>query len=470
MANPFSFYLITDSHYMSAQNWTDGEPIKVRDRQDNMALIYTPQILDIYIDKILEDKDTDTVIFLGDNIDNGDMNSHYEFRERLQRLSSGGKNVHIVYATHDYIGGEDDECNFQTSKRYLENSTEPIESMRRANLPDFYYDYTQKNAYSIDKESGSYSVKLTDNILLISIIDNGNGRSYCGLFDEGMSWLEDQLIDAKNNDYMVIVCVHHPLLPPHDLYEAFVPSEMLGGRDKLKELFLTYDVRAVFTGHTHVQSIRKLENDKGQYLYDISTVSLANPHGIMRKVSIDTESSFCEVNCISADISAIGLPDRESLYIQHFPGVWESLLQLAATDYDLFLSEVKGLAPTEKLAKYRLPIKMVAGKLNKMNMYSLAKHAKVAKDLTSDEKTMAKNMKVADCAFNILRHLFTGNGPYTPDSLQYKVIYGFACRIDRLKIKKLQNVLHGYSLASVVEPFLYNNRTGDDNEISFYLK
>ncbi len=470
MSSNFSFYLITDSHYMSKQNWVEGEPINLRVRPDNLALKYTPEILDAYIDEIINDKDIDTVIFLGDNIDNGDMNSHYEFRERLKKLTDNGQKVYMVYATHDYIGAEDDECNFQTAKRYLENGTEAIEFMRRANLPGFYYDYTQKNAVSVDKESGSYSVKLSDNILLISLIDNGNGRSYCGLFDEGISWLEARLKEAKENNTMVIVCVHHPLLPPHDLYEAIVPAEMLGGRDKLKDLFFRYDVRAVFTGHTHVQNIRKLENAEGKYLYDISTISLANPYGLMRKVSIDCESSLCKVENVFADICKYGTPDRDELYSQNFPGAYERLLPMAETDFDLFLSESKGLLPAEKLAKFRLPLKVFLGKLNKMTMYSLAKHAKVAKSLTDEEKDKAKKMKAADAVFEVLKHVFRGNGIYTPESMEYKIFHGFFVRIDKLKIKKLQTLLHGYSLASVIEGFLYNNRTGDDDNISFYLK
>ena len=86
-----SFYLLTDSHFVSKKSWVEGEPINGRERGDQIALKASPEILDEFINKIIADTGTDTVIFTGDNVNNGDMFSHYDFRESLERLVSAGK-------------------------------------------------------------------------------------------------------------------------------------------------------------------------------------------------------------------------------------------------------------------------------------------------------------------------------------------------------------------------------------------
>ena len=70
------FYLITDSHYVSKKNWVEGKPFTFRERSDQILLKATPEILDGYIELIIADDETDTVLFLGDNINNCDTR-HY---------------------------------------------------------------------------------------------------------------------------------------------------------------------------------------------------------------------------------------------------------------------------------------------------------------------------------------------------------------------------------------------------------
>jgi 3',5'-cyclic AMP phosphodiesterase CpdA len=143
MSKNAAFYLITDAHFVSKKNWVEGNPINFRERNDQIVLKASPEILDSFLDKIIADREVDTVLFLGDNVNNGDMNSHNDFKERLEMLTEAGKKVYVIYATHDYCGMGDDE-NFFSSVRYTETGTEPIEHMKKAGLFDFYYEYGPK--------------------------------------------------------------------------------------------------------------------------------------------------------------------------------------------------------------------------------------------------------------------------------------------------------------------------------------
>ena len=465
-----SFYLITDSHYLSKRHWVEGKPFLHRIREDAIAINHSTEILDICLEEILADNDTDTVLFLGDNVDNGDITSHNEFKARLDKLTNAGKKVFMLYATHDYIGAGDDECNFQMPRRFTKSGTEPVEFMRKAKLPEFYYDYTRKNAESVDSQSGSYSVRLADNVLLFMLIDNGNGRSYCGLFDSSLEWLEKEIEAAREKGDIVIAAVHHPILPPWIVYEKAVPTEMVGGFEKLREIFCRNSVHLVFSGHTHVHSIKKHTDENGNWFYAVSTIALPNAFGKMRKVRIDNESGLCEIESIAVDIEKAAGTEREALYKQNFPGIWERLLPLAHKDFREFVNQSAGYLKSETLKKYKFVIKPISRQLDKMNLYKAAGLAGIRKNLNDTEKARSKNMYVKDAVFGVMRCLFAGNAPFTPDTLEYRIATGITGRIDRFNIKKLKKLMSGLTLSQAAEDVLYNNRTGNDDSISFYLR
>lgn len=473
-----SFYLLTDSHYVSKKNWVEGKPITFRERSDQIALKATPEILDTFIDKIIADSETDTVLFTGDNVNNCDMNSHYEFRERLERLVNAGKKVYVIYATHDYSGSGEDN-NWFSGCRYTETGTEPVESMKKGGLYEFYCDYGPKQALSVHRESGSYSVKLGDRVRLIAIVDNGDGGGYCGLFEDGVEWLKNEIKAAENDGDYVLLATHHPVLPPWEIYRHVADHEMYGGYRELWKIMCENGVRVIFTGHTHIQNIRKYTDDNGNWFVDVSTVALANSAGKMRKVTVDAESGSCNVTSIGIDklngLDTGGLSAYEYLYPLNFPGIWEKLIPLAASDYDEFLDLAEGYLPDDKLRKYKALVKLASKKAIKMKMSTVAKLGKSWRAMSPTQKQQLKSIKLTDTVFEILRHIFTGNAPFTPDTVEYKALDGLIARADRLverfNIKQVKKIIpEGSSLREIAQDFLYNCRTGNDDEIQISLK
>lgn len=473
-----SFYLLTDSHYVSKKNWVEGKPITFRERSDQIALKATPEILDTFIDKIIADSETDTVLFTGDNVNNCDMNSHYEFRERLERLVNEGKKVYVIYATHDYSGSGEDN-NWFSGCRYTETGTEPIESMKKGGLYEFYCDYGPKQALSVHRESGSYSVKLGDRVRLIAIVDNGDGGGYCGLFEDGVEWLKNEIKAAENDGDYVLLATHHPVLPPWEIYRHVADHEMYGGYRELWKIMCENGIRVIFTGHTHIQNIRKYTDDNGSWFIDVSTVALANSAGKMRKVTVDAESGSCNITSFGIDklngLDTGGLSAYEYLYPLNFPGIWEKLIPLAASDYDEFLGLAEGYLPDDKLRKYKAFIKFTSKKAIKMKMSTVAKLGKSWRAMSPTQKQQLKSIKLTDTVFEILRHIFTGNAPFTPDTVEYKALDGLIARADRLverfNIKQVKKIIpEGSSLREIAQDFLYNCRTGNDDEIQISLK
>ncbi len=480
MQAPTAFYLLTDTHYVSKETWVEGRPFTMRERGDQIALKLSPEILDSFIEQILADDSTDIVLFTGDNVNSGDRASHAEFRQRLEKLTAAGKKVYVTCATHDYCSPNDeDECFQRGAVRYTETGTEPIPVMLRRELFDYYYDYGPKQAIAVHRESGSYVVQLGEGVRLCMIDDNGNGRSHCGLFEEGLQWLKGQIRDAKAaGDYMLLA-VHHPVIAPWEIFRHMVDYELYGGYRDLWKLMCEEGVRVVFTGHTHVQSIRKYTDEQNRWFVDVATVAAVNAAGKMRHVTVDLEAGTCDVKSVGLKairgVDTGGLSVQDYLYSINFTGRVEKSFPLLRTDFDRFLDETDGVLPADKLRGHKTLAKLALCFVAGRKLSFAAKLGKVWKTLTPEEKQRAKQTGLLDTVFVICRDVYPGNAPFTPDTLEYKALHGVAARLDRIvqrfKIKKVQTMIPpGSSLAEVAEDFLYNNRTGDDDAITVDLK
>ena len=477
--NP-SFYFLTDTHFVSKESWVEGRPFTMREKGDQIALKLSPEILDSFIDKIIADNETDTVIFNGDNVNSGDMASHRDFKKRLDVLVAAGKKVYVIPATHDYCSPNgEDECFQHDAVRYTAEGTEPTPFMLRKDLFDYYYDYGPKQAISLHEESSSYVVKIGEGVRLVMINDNGNGRSHCGLFEDGVKWLTEQIRDAKKNDDFILLAVHHPVISPWGVYAHLVEYEMYGGYKELWKLMCEEGVRVIFTGHVHEQNIRKYTDEQGRYFFDVATVAAVNAAGKMRKVVVDPDEGVCDVTSIGLDeIKGVDLGGKspfEYLYHINLPGLLEDVLPLAATDFDAAMVLAEGPLPVDKLKAHKFLSKTLFKKLNKMQLWSAVKFGRTKKMLSPSQKDYAKNTPLLSVLFEIFRHVFAGNAPYDSETVEFIALTGVTGRLDRivnwLNIKKVKGFIpKGSSLTEMAEDFLYNNRTGDDDTIKIYLK
>ena len=477
MSDKLSFYVLTDTHYLSEKMWVEGKSINSREMGDQIAIKCTPQVLRSFFKKILEDKESEYVLITGDLINSGDLQSHKDFINELKILTDAGKKVLVTCATHDYAGLGDDENIFH-AVRYTENGCEEAERVYKTELPSLYYEFGHRYADSIDAESGSYCVPLPSGFRLIAIYDNGNGRSHCGLFDEGFLWLENEFINAKEKGETVFLAVHHPVIPPWNIYKAVADFEMFGGYEKLKELMCRYGIRLIFTGHTHVHGIKKYTDNEGRYFYDVTTSALPSAKGRMRKAVFDPVNKTCTVESIGIDtidgFDTGGRSAEDYIYSLNFAGLLEKSLPMAKTDWNGFLENVSHVFNVDKLKKHPRISKMLINKISGMKMSFFGKFGKKAGGLTKEDIKYLKNIPLTDVAFNIMKSVFGGNGPYPPETAEYKAIEGSVLRIEKLIAMlriDLSKILPGdETLLETAKPFLYNTRTGNDNEIIIELE
>ncbi len=461
------FYIMADNHYFSKKLWVDGPAIESRSHTDQVLIKESPEINEAFFRLIENDAETNTVVLIGDLINLGEKICHDEFTSRLKQLQQNGKRVLVLTATHDYNGCGEDENGF-VATGYNENDTYHVPCTRRNELDAIYRPFGRDKADS--EYDMSYSINV-DGYRFILLNDDGNGHTDCGLDDKGNEWLENELIKAKESNEPVILFTHHPVITPYPVYEAVAPTEMYGRHPILKEMLLKHGVKVVFTGHTHVHTIRKISDGKGE-LFDVGTTSVVSAYGKIRKVTL--ENGFADITTVDLPEEIDGIPGGSKQIAEScFGGYYRRLIDTAVKDYDDFIKLGHGLVPADKAKKYRFVIRPALKTFSKINMSFAGKFGKKYSGLKKDEIKKHKDEKLIDVIFVILDHFFQGDAPYTPETYEHKVIYGALQKGDKimktLKIN-LSKYINGFdSLWALAEPLVHNTRTGCDREIKIKL-
>ena len=149
-------------------------------------------------------------------------------------------------------------------------------------------------------------------------------------------------------------------------------------------------------------------------------------------------------------------------------------MPLASKDFDEFLKQAEGFLPVDKLAGKKFLVKRIANILMRRKLSSLIRFGRSGKLLSKEQKKYAKSVPLTDIIYEILRHIFTGNAPYTPDTVENIVLSAVCRRLDRLveklNVEKVKGMIPpGSSLNEMAQDFLYNTRTGDDDSITVQL-
>lgn len=478
MNKNFVLYVMNDTHYVSKRAWEVGGAIEGREKGDCVNIRFTPEILNTFFDKIIKDEQSDAVLIVGDLVNMGDKVSHEDFRNELYRMKEAGKRVFVTWATHDYNGEGRDENNWNHAVYYKPDCTEPAEGFYKDELAQYYKDFGISEADYVHEATGSYSVKLCDGLRLVAIIDNGNGRSHCGLFEDGNKWLREVLSKAKESGEAVYCCVHHPVLPPWPIYQRAVDFEMYGGYKELREILCEYGVKIIFTGHTHVHGIRRFDSSNGGHFFDVATAALVAAHGQMRRVEYDGETRECRISSVGTDtlknVDTEGLSAQEFLYAINFTGALEKAFPYATrADWEKFVKISRGAPAAGFLKKNKALTIWLAKKSGVATMRLPAGIAGKYAGLDAEEKYEAKQTLIAEVAFTIMRHIFRGNAPYTPDTMEYKVLMGLGYRFEAV-CKGLHidsyKLMKELTAEELLAPFLSSAaRTGDDDNLSVPL-
>lgn len=423
MAGNLKFYLITDLHYYDKSLGITGKAYEELSNADQKCLAESGAIIDAYFDKIVEDKEVDTVLIAGDVTYNGAKESHLGLLPKLNRFKEAGKRVFLITATHDYyVEGNRTGCPERCDGDVLGRAT----VTSREELAEMYYEFGPNEAISRHEESHSYSVQLCEGYRLLCLNDDGD-RVFCGYSEDQLRWIDEQITAAHEAGDYIFAMTHHPVLPPTPIYPIMSKRDMLGDCEKTAEFLADRGVKFVFTGHAHMMNVGKITTKAGNDFYDVNTCSPVGYPSAMRKVTM-TESEVQIESVVIDDFDWDRKGKTAEEYLKDsFSYMLNDVLYSAAYDIDHLANDLAcGFSMTpEQIYKMKVPLGIIGKALQKLTLGGLGKLLFISKSI--DKKI--RDMKVKDFILMLIQSTFHGDEPYTPDTAEYKAFAAITGRV-----------------------------------------
>lgn len=466
---PLKIQFITDTHYYSRENGTQGKAYEKAESKSQKIIKDSDLVIQAGFDLLCQDTSTDIVVLAGDTSRDGELNSHAEFIEMLRDLKKRGKRVYVITATHDFRAGG-------VADGYDGDRTIQVPAVEdRHDLWDMYYEFGPNEAIATHPESMSYVVQLAPGYRLFALNDDSNnkpeGERGSGFSDDCMQWILEQLKDAQEHDQYVIAMTHHPMISPSPFYAIIGKGDMQRNHEITREIFADAGLHCMLTGHTHVHDISVITSKKGNKFYDISCGALLGCPPTMRNITFDPANAKIDVETVTIkEVPGFDTGGQPfDVYMRtFFFGMIDEVIRAAATDID-HLAEMTGAfsVPGEKVKKVGWLIKPIAKWLNKLTIKKIWRLCKKESGLKKSEIADIADRRVVDFILELVQNLYCGDSPYGPDTREYKITCGVLNMIDSFLNTihfSIGTVLKGAtSVRGLIEPLLWNAGPCDAN-------
>lgn len=401
MKNPFSFFLVTDTHYFDSSFKRTGPAYEARSKTDQKCVAETPAIIDAGFNQLLEDEETDTILIPGDLVYRGEYQSHVGFRERLYKLKEQGKKVYVITARHDY-------CEDGEPAEFEGDEIIPVKGMPRAELRDFYKDFGFGDAISEHKESMSYVAQLTNGVRLLALNCDGDCKDFKGLWENQIEWAVEEIKKAHDENQYIFAMTHYPLLPFSPIM-ALIGDARLADWEKTANIFADAGLDLIFTGHMHAQAVTDYTTKNGNKITDVQTGCFVGCPCSYRKVTL-TENT-AEIK--SFTINDFDYDKQGKTAKEYFEWRFNRMIEWK-------MGEVLPDAVNKIFDKFTLK------KLGRLLCFKVDK---------SIENRLAK-----DVGIEFVRNIFIGNEPYVKGTPMYEAVAKLLKRLNfviRIVEKKL---------------------------------
>ncbi|MBE6782457.1 MAG: metallophosphoesterase [Ruminococcaceae bacterium] len=458
--------VVSDTHYYSKKNGIDGKAFIQENSRSTNLIKDSQEVLEAFFKQIIEDKTNDIIIISGDVTKNGEPDSHIEFIDLLRKVKAAGKRVYVITATHDFHDSG-------IGHKFVGDEKVETSATTRKELWDLYYEFGPSEAISVHEDSMSYIVQLEDGFRLFALNDDRNHEGKSGFSKDCFKWIEEQVVDAKKNNQLIIPMSHHPVLSPSPFFSLIGKGDMMGDHEIRREQFPDMGVSFMFTGHSHMHDISYHFSKNNNIFYDITTAATVGYPALYRVVTFDKKDGTMQIESKrlekDPDIQFNGKNFDEHLQNQFF-GMIKKTIEAAATSIDEFAFAANAFSVRPKVVyRYGWIFKPIAKLLCKLKIGTVAKWTKKETGLKKSDYSAIKDEKVIDYIISLIQNLYGGDAPYSPDTPHYKVTMGLMSIIDSLldvlgiKIEKILKVTDNVS--DLVEPLVFNSGIPDHNVI-----
>lgn len=458
---PLKINIISDIHYYSKETGISGKAFEKENAKTPNDLVRCEEILYSLVDQLAAD-DSEIVLVSGDITTKAEIEAHKGAVRLLRSLKEKGKRVYVITATHDFHGGD-------VTRRFDGDEVIEVPAVKREELFDMYREFGPDEAIAVHRDSMSYVVQLCDGYRLFALNDDRNHKGASGFSDDCFEWIAEQIKDAQANGQVIVPMTHHPMLSPSPFYKIIGGGNIMGEAEKRIDEFTEMGLNYMFTGHTHMQDISYKYTDNGKVFYDITTAAAIGYPATFRQVTFIPTEGKIDIKSVDVKYDVDGRPLKEHLEDKFF-GMIRRVIDAAGKDIPELARLATAFSVKEKLIyKIGWIIKPFAKILGKLKIGTLAKLVKKESGLKKKDYAHIKNQKVVDFIVSLVRNLYGGDSPYSPDTAEYKITMGVLAIIDSLlklfgvKISKL--VKGAESVQSLVEPLLYNPGICDEKAV-----
>ena len=459
---PLKIQFVTDVHYYSRKNGTEGPAYDKEEAKSQQVIKDSDLVIKKGFDMLCEDTSTDIVVLAGDTTRNGEYTSHEGIIELLYDLKKRGKRVYVITATHDFRGNG-------YGKGFEGDKIVDVPAVKdRAELWDMYYDFGPSEAIAYHRESMCYVVQLAPGYRLFALNDDTNMREDeggSGYSESCMQWIMEQLEDAKKNDQYVIALTHHPMVSPSPFYSIIGSGDMQRHHETTREIFADAGLHCMLTGHTHVHDVGYITTAKGNRFYDIACSALIGCPPNYRNITFDPKHAKIDVETVTiTEVPGVdtGGESFDKYMEGFFFGMIRRVIWAMGYDIDTLAQTTPAFSiPSEKVYKNKWWIKPIGKFLNKLTFKKIWRLCKKESGLKKADIADIADNKVVDFIVELVKNLYCGDSPYTPDTREYRLTCGFLNVID-----SFLNTIHlsigkflkgATSVRSLVEPLLWND-------------
>ena len=286
---PPKLVLATDLHYQSAQAGDGGPAFQLFvERSDGKVIQYLPELLEAFLDEVIEEKPS-ALVLSGDITMNGERMNHEELAGRLARVQDAGVQVLVIPGNHDINNGH--------AAVYYGAEKESVDSIDVEDFYEIYRRYGYDQALSRDSSSLSYVYALDEKnwlLMLDSCQYEPENKVEGRIKESTLAWMDEQLLKAREQGIFVLPIAHHNLLAQSRMYTTQCAMD---NNSEVIDLLQKYRLPLFFSGHLHVQRVRKHKAepgvDDGAYgIQEIITDALSIPPCQYGEVVWDEDGSI----------------------------------------------------------------------------------------------------------------------------------------------------------------------------------
>ena len=435
MKNQVKFAVISDPHYYSEKLGNSGLAYTMRENSDQKMLAHSKGVITAALEQI-KYSDIDFLLIAGDLTNDGELISHEEMRYLLSQFKESFP-IYVITATHDWCC-DGNPRRFDGIYVYRD-----VKTLKPEELRDFYKDFGPEEAiseYFTHQNKSSYVIRPCENVSIFCLDDDQDGQGNSGYSEEHFNWIKNELKKAKERgDFVFGMQHHHMLLTEFD--RVINSKSAVERKEKLCKDFADAGLSIMFTGHSHMHHIRKVESDDGNHFYEFNVASICGyPAPIvyctLTDEGIKTETKHLEKYTYKNEVFTNDHLKAHATFL--FENIFIAAKKKRKTEFVTLLGSI-GI-PNKKARKLWIFLSGVIKIINSLSVYKAARILNFftfGKAIPSKDAKQLKNIPLTHMIFSTFHSILDGSVVKHKVGSPYYNVFTRALSLPLVVVKKL---------------------------------